>query len=729
MQIKQVKICNFSSYVGENIINLSTDEKQNIVLIGGNNGAGKTSLFTAIKLALYGPQCFRFQDKNNQYTARIKELINHDAFMMQKVSAFVEVTVAIPTDRESSLYTIRREWSFSEKKLSEKYTVYNEEKLLDIKNQDFFQNYLFSIIPPNMFDFFFFDGEEIADFFSSSNYNNYVKNAVLTLCGYDTFQLIKKFCDSYVIDEAGDEKYDEVRKCLEISEKNCATLSEEVTDLENKIPKLEEKIECLKDEKEALELKFVKSGGLSEEEREEIIGKQQRQDTIKTNCSKKIRNFVESIMPIFITRDIAYAVETQLKNEQKVHRYQTVTQQLSEEMLCQILLDLPKSEQITQPEQLAKTLATKIADELRPAVNLDRFSALHNFSQEQENHVVSALVQLKEFNSKNIIDACKSKEKASSRYDQLSRLLRESLPEVDANTYFVRMSTLTSDIAQYDNTKETAIIRLETARKELENEQKQYELLRDKLKAISRNQTAYMYTDRMNKMMQALIQDAAHSKFKQVEELTLKMFRQIIHKDDFIELIELDDSFNINIYKKQTYTSRELAFLLQNVGVDEFTKRLGCAGVQKALQHFHLETIQMLKSYLVKHLADSQMNMHNEEPVDLYKRMELNQLSKGEKQVFVLSLYWAIIKTSGQNVPFVVDTPYARIDTEHREQIAKFFFPEISDQVIILSTDEEVVGPYKTVLTPFLAHEYLLDYDTQKGQTVVKPGYFDEVTA
>lgn len=122
------------------------------------------------------------------------------------------------------------------------------------------------------------------------------------------------------------------------------------------------------------------------------------------------------------------------------------------------------------------------------------------------------------------------------------------------------------------------------------------------------------------------------------------------------------------------------------------------------------------------------MSVMDGETVLLYKHMELNQLSKGEKQVFILALYWAIIKTSGQSIPFIIDTPYARIDTEHREQIAKLFFPDISEQVIILSTDEEVVGRYQKILEPYIAQKYLLDYDTDKSQTVLTPGYFSEVS-
>lgn len=43
MKINRVTLYNFSSYVGENTIALDTHGVQNIILIGGNNGAGKTS--------------------------------------------------------------------------------------------------------------------------------------------------------------------------------------------------------------------------------------------------------------------------------------------------------------------------------------------------------------------------------------------------------------------------------------------------------------------------------------------------------------------------------------------------------------------------------------------------------------------------------------------------------------------------------------------------------------
>lgn len=59
MKINKIVLYNFNSYEGLNEFDFtSKDRNKNIILIGGKNGAGKTSLFTAIKIALYGPLAF-----------------------------------------------------------------------------------------------------------------------------------------------------------------------------------------------------------------------------------------------------------------------------------------------------------------------------------------------------------------------------------------------------------------------------------------------------------------------------------------------------------------------------------------------------------------------------------------------------------------------------------------------------------------------------------------------
>ena len=63
MKINRVTLFNFSSYVGENTIVLDTHDEQNIILIGGNNGAGKTSFSLPSNWLYMAPNASAFKIK------------------------------------------------------------------------------------------------------------------------------------------------------------------------------------------------------------------------------------------------------------------------------------------------------------------------------------------------------------------------------------------------------------------------------------------------------------------------------------------------------------------------------------------------------------------------------------------------------------------------------------------------------------------------------------------
>lgn len=721
MELRKVKLYNFSSYAGEASFDFSTSNGRNIILVGGNNGAGKTSLFTAIKLALYGPLCFRYQGKNAQYSARIRELMNHDVFTGSEVKTYVEVELVLPVNQNYLTYTIHREWNYIAQRVRETYWVSdNMGKLLD-RDRDFFQNYLFTVIPPNMFEFFFFDGEEISGFFSDSTYSTYIKNAVLTLCGYDTFSLIKKFCDTYVGGDSSGEEYDHMRKQLAQKEDALEKIDADIEDIKAKLKVSEQKKNAATDEKESLEAQFKKSGGLNKSERDELNNKMRQYDRTKNDCAKVVRDYVEGMMPFYITFDISKRVDEQLLREEKMRQYHASTQLLSISMLK----DAISAANVVDPtkiEDLSKSLYDSIANVLCPGEDSDEFQYVHDLSNEQQKQVSAILGQLNSFDPRDMIRTIDSKKDATVQYEKVSRQFRESLPSVDADMFLKKFSSLSTLISEYENSivvDKEQLSKLNSAKPIL---QKETEALRVQIQAEAKNQTAYLYTSRISSMMSALISDVVQEKFDQIEQLTLKMFHEVTHKENFIDLLELDSSFNILIYKKQPYTISELYALIENVGIDELKSRLGNTGMKILMDWFHITSSRLLRRSMKKYLAVE--DEAGQQTLDLYKNVELSQLSKGEKQVFLLSLYWAIIKSSGQNIPFIIDTPFARIDTEHREQLTKLFFTTISDQVIILSTDEEVVGIYHDMIRDKVAHEYLLSNEEISGCTSVHPGYF-----
>lgn len=725
MKINLVHIYNFSSYAGDNLIDLRTTPGKNVILIGGNNGAGKTSLFTAIKLALYGPQCFKFQDKNHHYFARIRELINHDAFLSEEVKSFVELELYLPSDRAHSNYTIHREWTVVNKRIEESYIVLQNGEQLNDKDLDFFQNYLFTIIPPNLFDFFFFDGEEVGEFFSSGTYNRYIKNAVLTLSGYDTFGIIAKFCGSFIATEEDNVAYEQAAKLAREADNSYAFSKAQISDLTARIEDLRTTISKDESEREALEQKFTRSGGLSERERQNLERELARLENIKSEKSKVIRGFVEGLMPLFISKELALRVYDQLQAERSVQEYQAVLSLLSPEALTEIIKDLP--EQQVPDSVLVSTLSKGISEHIKPNIDLASFQVIHDMSRDQESQVIAAVAQLNNLNTRQLVKDCTEKASAIIRYDRKSKKLREALPEIDAAAYFAKMSQLSKQIEEYKESLARAEVQLENAEQICGQQAALKDRTRKALQVLSRNQTAYVFTEKMSRVMDRMIQSVTHEKFKQVEKLTIEKFSSIIRKENFVQLFELDEDFNINLYKKQTYSIRELSAIVKHGGMDSLEKRLGNAGIQKALSAVGLQSTSDLKHVLEHYGDDGQIMLLEDQPLELYNRIELSQLSRGEKQVFILSLYWAIIKSSDQAVPFIIDTPFARIDTEHRERIAEAFFPEVSEQVVILSTDEEVVGEYYSALKSKISAEYLLDYVPSSSKTVVHPGYFGEV--
>jgi DNA sulfur modification protein DndD len=101
-----------------------------------------------------------------------------------------------------------------------------------------------------------------------------------------------------------------------------------------------------------------------------------------------------------------------------------------------------------------------------------------------------------------------------------------------------------------------------------------------------------------------------------------------------------------------------------------------------------------------------------------------HRLSEGEKQVFAVSVLWGLAQSSPRPLPAIIDTPMARLDSEHRLHLIERYFPNASHQVIILSTDTEVDQDFYAKLQPHIARAYHLNYDESEKMTLAREGYF-----
>lgn len=712
MKINKVKLYNFSSYEGINEFDFEiTDKKKNIILIGGKNGSGKTSLFTAIKVALYGPLAYGYVGINPHYIAKIKDLINSKAFQRETVESEVQIAIQLKVEREIRNYVITRKWDYTNQKLTEQYTVEKDGKALEKQELSYFENYLRSIIPPDLFEFFLFDGEEVGNIFSTSAYNSYVRNAVFTLCGMDVFEIIRKYTKGYVAKGDSDESGDSV-ELFEKTKKEIEQLEESKIELQDLIDSLNSEIEEVELQLTELETVFKNAGGITKEEKARLDTKFNEAEKVKADTTANIKFFVEGLMPFYILKEFSNPISEQMDFEEKGEIFYYIQNKLERKDIEEILAG-------SVDEKTVDRLLEHLLGKFRPKGFKEDMEMRFDLSGEEIGRVNGMISAIDNFDKKTIIETIKKRKEAADITAEINRILKNSMGEDEANSFAEKENVLLKK-------KEFSVRQVFEAQSQLENvEQKllQKEQLREKTLQIIKNNAqskhAYDLSSGLSNIMEQLLEAKTETIRQQLEDTVVRNLKTIYRKNNLITHIEIGKNFDFNLYQDETYSKKDILTLLKNLGTQEFTSLIGSKGEAKLIEQLDVKSVNEIKN------IPESSNVHG--TVKLYKKVDLNRLSKGERQIFILALYWAIIDISGQSIPFVIDTPYARIDANHRREISEKFFPNISSQVIILSTDEEINDEYYRIVKPYVSKEYLLINDENENRTSIENHYFFEV--
>lgn len=96
--------------------------------------------------------------------------------------------------------------------------------------------------------------------------------------------------------------------------------------------------------------------------------------------------------------------------------------------------------------------------------------------------------------------------------------------------------------------------------------------------------------------------------------------------------------------------------------------------------------------------------------------------STGEKQIYISCLIKSILKEAILNFPIFIDTPLGRLDHEHIENILKEYYPELSSQVVLLATNNEITPRRFNSIASKVAKSYLIVNENRKSN--FKTGYF-----
>lgn len=692
MKIKNISLYNIGPYVDLNTFDITISKERTIVLIGGKNGAGKTTFFKAIKTCLYGSKVWGYDAPGKEYFSIINGLVNNKTLYDNSAKAYIEIELVFNDGKQTNTYLLHREWKKVKQTFSEYFHVKKNGELIIGQEEDDFINYLLSVIPPDMFNFYFFDGESIAEFFLGTDGNKNFRNAFLKLYGLDTLSImVDNFARNIKKSDAKKSSYNAfllARNTFEKEELKYVFLQDAVKEIENKIDLCQIQIR-------SLQSNYTKDGGIGLSDWKELNAQMLKEENARDNINRWLKEMANHYLPFIILDkqlarlldELSFAQEKQ-KGEIIIDAF--VSDDFNKE------LDAFLKQKGTQ-----NLSASDLVEFFQRAVVPNEQALDFDFSITQINRIMAQIYEKRDFD-KSQINTVLSQLNSSLKK---SKKLREQLTSSSIDGYegFIEQKeALEKSISELT-------ISLEHKKQELEIQQGIYvEAQKDLEKAkviyesVLKNKSISDISERAAATFSLIEEKLVLRQAKLLQQEFVECFTSIINKNNFIDGIVIDRKINVIPYKYVSVTRNQLDnYKLAN---REFLNLFD--NVQFIIDMNNLEFGEVSSIKLPSPIKAP--------------------FSQGERQVYIMSIYLALLKTSHKDIPFFIDTPFARIDSEHRANIVKEFFTKLSNQMFVLSTDEEIVGEYKAMMAEHISDLFTLQINNYGTTKIKNDTYFGD---
>ena len=693
MRIDNIVLNNFGSYEGETIFDTNAQSGKNIVLIGGKNGAGKTTMFTAMRVCLYGYMSMGYKNYNAFYIRAITKLINNNAKMVKPATAHVSMQISLSNGREIDQYKLLRSWVLGDS-LTESFEVFRNDTALNSEEIADFEKYLLSLIPPELFNLYFFDGEKIADFFMNEGSNARIKDAFLTLCGYDTFDIMrrnfKRISGSGTTSNAALDEYWEAKQAAEKTQQEYSALLGEMSVCEDAISACEADIA-------ALEKSYSQKGGISQEEWNQKLIQLREEEKKREMWNAMLRKWANELVPFLMIRDQVIALKDQIAKENNNQKFQNFCEILQSPEISTLLPG--NTQQIidaafsnygstdTQILDLSLDQSALLLSQISTILAFDAKKVAKYKNAIKKSITLSATIR-QQLDNSNISAVQEYMQRKAELFEKKSELL-------DKKVYLEHQISAQKELLQ----QVTAALSKTQAKLEAE------------LKKASINDISARAIVMLDKLQKVLYRQ----QITKVEGFFRREIRTLMRKTHFIDDIKIDDDFNIFLFR---YEAIEVSVLLDALAEKSEEHILSVFGKEALQELFRLSGSDSLEGVILhcSSLAGETLNL----PI----RIDQTSLSNGEKQIFIMALYHSLVQLGRHEIPFIIDTPFARIDTEHRRNISQHFFSKLHGQVFILSTNEEINSDHVRIMGDRIAATYMLENADNKRTVVVNDSYF-----
>ncbi|MCC3418693.1 MAG: DNA sulfur modification protein DndD [Microcoleus sp. PH2017_07_MST_O_A] len=551
MQFLELVLKNFGPYAGTQTINLRPEKDGNpcpVILFGGMNGGGKTTLMDAIRLALYGGRAQCSTRGNLSYSDFINQCVNRHTPPLEETR--VELTFEQVQDDQLTQFKIVRYWKKPDIKDTLSILIYSEivkDWWSDKAITNTWDEYIETLLPVGISNLFLFDGEQVKELAELETPPEFVVGAIKSLLG---LELAERLAVDLEILAGRKRKEIAGKKDLAALEKIEATFqeisnkkqfaTEEQASLKNKLEKAQTNQQKASD-------KFIYQGGKIAGDRSQL----DRQLNDYRNQADKTRlammELASNMLPLALISPLLTAAKTQAETEasqQQAKIAQNVIKQRSDRLLNYI------AEISLNPQQLDKIqdfireedreLEQQAATDAPPWMNADNsnIQQLENLLgyqiKAEETLAAQQIAEITHIETEiDFTDRQLAAAASPEAYEKLEEEVRNAQKAVVIAA--AALESANSRIAELD--------------KELAKTQKQLESYSSEYITIRNSQHVIASIAKAQNTLKLFKEKLTLKKLNKLEIEITDCFRYLLHKSDLVHRVAIDtDTFSLSIY-------------------------------------------------------------------------------------------------------------------------------------------------------------------------------------
>lgn len=660
MLIQRIKISNFKTYLSLDL-DLTVDDDRPIILIGGSNGGGKTTLFEAISGALYG---LKIESKEH-----FMELLNQGAVNKVKPEISLQITFVGKVLGQQQKYILKRNYILNPQgrplesvSLNMNGNMYVYGTMTAPKERVRAEQEISKIIkanlPQELSQYFLFDAMQSSELLKKNVFQQTIRDNFENVLGFKKYLQLKRAAEK-LQQEWAEQRLEAEKEAKEYSSL-CNQKEQLVIDLNACLAeqdRLYKYMSSVEDEYQRAKEGAQQAANLSKRI-QDVDGKIQAITEEAANYAENLKAFVDNIeINVFLPK-LASNLSQEINN------------------ILRVKEQLQKQSTGAYPIETLRDVTSKIIDYLKEL-------SLCSQAVDEEN-VISHIVAMQ--NTTN----------AKDPYDYLNTAevdaLRE-LPKKGNGNQFVSIDRKRQDmeiqLANLDN--------LRTEKRTLEQTQAGGNGL-----LIANYEDAKRSVDKLKTQ-----EDSLKNEIQRLEKRIHQFDVQIQQEPDvkFDTLVKLRPFFdkvadNL-LKKKKAQIETEMQSQLNRLLVS-YKGHVGRVELSDSMENFNIK---------LYHSAGNEIS--------------LNQLNAASKQIFIQVLLKVLRNLGDYNPPVMIDTVMGVLDNESRDALMEEYFPQLAEQTILLCTTSEIRTDSDYIkLEPFISKTYTLHRNVEEQNTTIDEGYF-----